>query len=186
MRYVSTRGGAPAVGFVDAVLAGLAPDGGLYVPDAWPQVTREEIARFAGRPYHEVAAAVIGAFAGDEIAPAVLAEMCREAYASFKHAAVVPLVQLGPDTFMAELWHGPSLAFKDVAMQILARLYDYVLGQQNRVQTILCATSGDTGGAAVEAFRGRKHVKVVALFPEGRISEVHRRFMTTAVDAICG
>jgi threonine synthase len=183
MRYVSTRGQSPAVGFVDAVLAGLAPDGGLYVPETWPAFTREEIAGFAGRPYHEVAAAVIGAFAGEEIAPATLTEMCREAYATFKHAAVVPLVQLGAETFMAELFHGPSLAFKDVAMQILARLYDHVLGQQNRVQTILCATSGDTGGAAVEAFRGRKQVKVIALFPEGRISEVQRRFMTTAADA---
>jgi threonine synthase len=183
MRYVSTRGQSPAVGFVDAVLAGLAPDGGLYVPETWPQFSREQIAGFAGRPYHEVAAAVIGAFAGDEIAPAALGEMCREAYATFKHAAVVPLVQLAPGAFMAELFHGPSLAFKDVAMQILARLYDHVLGQQDRVQTILCATSGDTGGAAVEAFRGRSNVKVVALFPNGRISEVQRRFMTTAGDA---
>jgi threonine synthase len=183
MRYVSTRGGAPAVGFVDAVLAGLAPDGGLYVPESWPTFTREQIAGFAGRPYHQVAAAVIGAFAGDEIAPDALLAMCREAYATFKHTAVVPLVQLAPGAFIAELFHGPSLAFKDVAMQILARLYDHVLGAQDRVQTILCATSGDTGGAAVEAFRGRKQVKVVALFPEGRISEVQRRFMTTATDA---
>ena len=183
MRYISTRGGSPAVGFVDAVLAGLAPDGGLYVPETWPAFTAERIASFAGRPYHEVAAAVIGAFAGEEIAPDVLLAMCREAYATFNHAAVVPLVQIAPDAFIAELFHGPSLAFKDVAMQILARLYDHVLGAQNRVQTILCATSGDTGGAAVEAFRGRKNVKVVALFPEGRISEVQRRFMTTAADA---
>lgn len=183
MRYVSTRGQAPSVGFVDAVLAGLAPDGGLYVPQSWPQFTHDEIAAFAGKPYHEVAAAVIGAFAGDEIAPAALAEMCREAYATFSHAAVVPLVQIAPDAFLAELFHGPSLAFKDVAMQILARLYDHVLGAQDRTQTILCATSGDTGGAAVEAFRGRSNVKVVALFPEGRISEVQRRFMTTAEEA---
>ena len=182
MRYVSTRGQAPAVGFVDAVLGGLAPDGGLYVPEAWPTFSPAEIAAFADLSYAEVAAKVIGAFAGDEIEPAVLLEMCREAYATFSHAAVVPLVQLRPGVFMAELFHGPSLAFKDVAMQILARLYDHMLGDQGRVQTILCATSGDTGGAAVEAFRGRKNVKVVALFPEGRISEVQRRFMTAAAE----
>ena len=182
MRYVSTRGQSPAVGFVDAVLGGLAPDGGLYVPEAWPTFSQAEIAAFAELSYAEVAAKVIGAFAGDEIEPAVLLEMCREAYATFSHAAVVPLVQLRPGVFMAELFHGPSLAFKDVAMQILARLYDHILGDQGRVQTILCATSGDTGGAAVEAFRGRKNVKVVALFPEGRISEVQRRFMTAAAE----
>jgi len=183
MRYVSTRGQSPAVGFVDAVLGGLAPDGGLYVPEAWPTFSRAEIAGFANLSYAEVAAKVIGAFAGDEIEPAALLEMCRQAYATFNHAAVVPLVQLRPGVFMAELFHGPSLAFKDVAMQILARLYDHMLGDQGRVQTILCATSGDTGGAAVEAFRGRANVKVVALFPEGRISEVQRRFMTTADEA---
>jgi threonine synthase len=183
MRYVSTRGQSPAVGFVDAVLGGLAPDGGLYVPEAWPTFSQAEIAAFADLSYAEVAARVIGAFAGDEIAPDVLLQMCREAYATFSHAAVTPLVQLRPGVFMAELFHGPSLAFKDVAMQILARLYDHILGDQGRVQTILCATSGDTGGAAVEAFRGRKNVKVVALFPEGRISEVQRRFMTTAAEA---
>jgi threonine synthase len=183
MRYISTRGQSPTVGFADAVLGGLAPDGGLYLPEAWPQLSPAEIRAFAGKPYAEVAAAVIGAFAGDEIEPALLLEMCREAYSTFNHAAVVPLVQLAPETFLAELFHGPSLAFKDVAMQILARLYDHLLGDQGRVQTILCATSGDTGGAAVEAFRGRKNVKVVALFPQGRISEVQRRFMTTADEA---
>jgi len=182
MRYVSTRGQAPAVGFVDAVLGGLAPDGGLYMPERWPHIPPDEIAGFADKPYAEVAARVIGAFAEGEIAAADIAEMCADAYATFAHAAVVPLVQLEPGLFVAELFHGPSLAFKDVAMQLLARLYDHLLAAQGRAQTILCATSGDTGGAAVEAFRGRKAVKVVALFPEGRISEVQRRFMTTAAE----
>ena len=182
MRYISTRGGSPAVGFVEAVLAGLAPDGGLYVPETWPQFDRTEIAGFAGRPYAEVAAAVLGRFAGEEIPAADLSRMCREAYAAFDHPAVVPLVQLGPDTFLAELFHGPSLAFKDVAMQLLARLSDHVLEQAGRTQTILCATSGDTGGAAVEAFRGRANTRIVAMFPDGRISEVQRRFMTTATE----
>ena len=182
MRYISTRGQSPSVGFTDAVLGGLAPDGGLYVPKEWPTFTREHLADFAGKPYAEVAAAVLGAFAGDEIPAADLRAMCDEAYATFSHAAVVPLTQIGAQTFIGELFHGPSLAFKDVAMQILARLYDHILGQQGRKQTILCATSGDTGGAAVEAFRGAKNVGVVVMFPEGRISEVQRRFMTTAVE----
>ncbi|HPA40227.1 MAG TPA: threonine synthase, partial [Phenylobacterium sp.] len=182
MRYVSTRGQSPSVGFVDAILAGLAPDGGLYVPEAWPSFTKAEIAAFAGRPYAEVAAAVLGKFVDGEIAADLLAEMCAEAYASFTHPAVVPLTQLVPGGFMAELHHGPSLAFKDVAMQLLARLSDHVLGLQKRTQTILCATSGDTGGAAVEAFRGRANTRIVAMFPDGRISEVQRRFMTTAAE----
>ena len=180
MRYISTRGEASAVGFTDAVLGGLAPDGGLYVPQTWPTFSREKIASFAGMSYAQVAAEVLGAFAGDEIATDDLRAMCEEAYATFSHKAVVPLVQIGPQTFIAELFHGPSLAFKDVAMQILARLYDHFLGRQDRRQTILCATSGDTGGAAVEAFRGAKNVRVVVMFPEGRISDVQRRFMTTA------
>src|SRR4029453_7952470 len=183
MSYVSTRGASPAVGFSDAVLGGLAPDGGLYVPEGWPTSSRGEIAAFARMPYAQVAARVLGAFAGDEIAPEDMAAMCEEAYATFSHKAVVPLVQIAPQTFIAELFHGPSLAFKDVAMQILARLYDHFLGQQKRRQTILCATSGDTGGAAVEAFRGARNVRVVAMFPEGRISEVQRRYMTTAPEA---
>ena len=183
MRFISTRGQAPAVGFIDAVVAGLAPDGGLYVPQEWPRFSPEKIASFAGMSYAAVAAEVLGAFAGGEIPASDLRAMCEEAYATFTHRAVVPMTQIGPQTFIAELHHGPSLAFKDVAMQILARLYDFILSAQGRKQTILCATSGDTGGAAVEAFRGRKAVKVVVMFPEGRISEVQRRFMTTTGDA---
>jgi threonine synthase len=182
MRYISTRGASPPVGFVDAVLAGLAPDGGLYVPESWPQFSAGEITGMAGQPYAEVAAAVLGRFAGDEIPQADLLAMCRKAYAAFDHPAVVPLVQLAPDVFLAELFHGPSLAFKDVAMQLLAGLSDFVLERAGRTQTILCATSGDTGGAAVEAFRGRSNTRIVAMFPEGRISEVQRRFMTTATE----
>ena len=183
MRYVSTRGESPPIGFLDAVLAGLAPDGGLYVPETWPSFTPGEIAAFAGQPYAQVAATVMGRFVGDDIPAADLALMCEEAYATFAHAAVTPLKQLAPNQFLLELFHGPTLAFKDVAMQLLGRLYDYVLSRQSRTMTIICATSGDTGGAAVEAFRGRANARIVALFPEGRISEVQRRFMTTALDA---
>jgi threonine synthase len=183
MNYVSTRGDAPPVSFLEAVLTGLAPDGGLYVPQAWPQLTPAEIAAFAGRPYAEVAADIIGRFAAGSIDQAALADMCADAYASFSHTAVAPLKQLSPGGFLLELFHGPTLAFKDVALQLLARLYDHALARQGRRLTIVCATSGDTGGAAVEAFRGRGNVRIVVLFPEGRISEVQRRFMTTADDA---
>jgi len=183
MNYVSTRGAAPAVSFLDAVIAGLAPDGGLYVPERWPTLSAEEIAAFAGRPYAEVAAGIIGRFAGGSIDQAVLDRICADAYAGFDHAAVAPLKQLAPGGFLLELFHGPTLAFKDVAMQLLGGLYDHVLGLEGRRLTIVCATSGDTGGAAVEAFRGRSNVRLVALFPEGRISEVQRRFMTTTGDA---
>ncbi len=182
-RYISTRGQSPAIGFLDAVLAGLAPDGGLYSPEVWPSFTPQEIAAFAGMPYAQVAAAVLGKFAGDDIDAATLRDMCEEAYATFSHKAVTPLAQIGDNLFLLELFHGPTLAFKDVAMQLLGRLYEHALNAKGRTLTIICATSGDTGGAAVEAFRGRANVRIVALFPEGRISEVQRRFMTTATDA---
>jgi len=183
MRYVSTRGRSPAVGFTDTLLAGLAPDGGLYIPQSWPAFTADEIAAFAGRPYAQVAATVLGRFVGDDIPADVLQRLCDEAYATFAHPAVTPLEQLAPDLWLLELFHGPTLAFKDVAMQILARLYDHVLESRGRTLTIVCATSGDTGGAAVEAFRGARHARIGVLFPEGRISEVQRRFMTTTGEA---
>ena len=183
MRYISTRGQSPAIGFWDAVLAGLAPDGGLYIPEAWPTFTPAEIAAFSGRPYAEVAAAVIGKFAGDDIAPDELLQMTRAAYATFTHASVTPIKELYPNLFLLELFHGPTLAFKDVAMQILARLYDKALKAQRRHLTIVAATSGDTGGAAVEAFRGADNARIMILFPEGRISDVQRRFMTTTGEA---
>jgi threonine synthase len=183
MRYVSTRGGAAPVGFAETLLAGLAPDGGLYVPETWPTFTAEEIAGFAGRAYAEVAAEVLVRFAGGDIPRPVIDRLCAEAYAGFAHPAVTPLKQLDSGLWLLELFHGPTLAFKDVAMQLLARLYDHVLSSRSRTLTIVCATSGDTGGAAVEAFRGAAHARIVALFPEGRISEVQRRFMTTTGEA---
>ena len=179
MHYLSTRGEAPSPSFAEAMLAGLARDGGLYVPEAWPRLEPEAIAAFAGCSYAEVAVAVIRPFIGDSIPEADLARMAREAYGSFRHPAVAPLAQLGVNTFMLELFHGPTLAFKDLAMQLLARLMDHALGARGERRTIVVATSGDAGGAAVEAFRDRSQVDVVVLFPHGRISEVQRRMMTT-------
>jgi threonine synthase len=183
VRYVSTRGDAPSLNFVEVTLAGLARDGGLYVPETWPQLDRDTIAGFAGKPYAEVAVEVIRPFVGDAIAPADLARMVREAYDTFRHPAVAPLAQLGPGTFVLELFHGPTLAFKDLAMQLLGRLMDHVLAKRREHTTVVVATSGDTGGAAVEAFRGRAQVDLVVLFPNGRISDVQRRMITTAPDA---
>lgn len=182
MRYISTRGAGAPLDFVEVMLAGLARDGGLYVPQSWPTLSGETIASFAGKPYAEVAVEVLKPFVGDAIPEADLARIAREAYGTFRHPAIAPLVQLDSNLFVLELFHGPTLAFKDLAMQLVARLMDYVLIKRNERTTIVVATSGDTGGAAVEAFRGRAQVDVVALFPHGRISEVQRRMMTTAPD----
>jgi threonine synthase len=178
-RYISTRGEAPTLGFCDVMLTGLARDGGLYVPEAWPQLSPETIAGFFGRSYWEVAVEVIRPFVGGEISDADLGRMANEAYATFRHPAVVPLDQIGPNQFLLELFHGPTLAFKDVAMQLLARLMDHALRSRGERRTIVVATSGDTGGAAVEAFRGRDQVDLIVLFPQGRVSDVQRRMMTT-------
>ena len=182
MLHVSTRGEAPALGFTDALLTGLARDGGLYVPEAWPSVERETIRGFAGRPYAEVAKAVLGPLVGGEIGEADLGGMIRDAYASFRHPAVCPLKQLDDNLFVLELFHGPTLAFKDVAMQLLGRLMDHALRARGARATIVGATSGDTGSAAVEAFRGLDQVDVFILYPHRRVSDVQRRQMTT-VDA---
>lgn len=182
MHYVSTRGEAPPLGFMDVTLAGLARDGGLYVPEAWPRLTPAQISGFAGRPYAEVAVEVIRPFVGDAISEADLSRLASEAYATFRHPAVVPLSQVGANTFLLELFHGPTLAFKDVAMQLLARLMDHALAARGERTTVVVATSGDTGGAAVEAFRGRERTDLFVLFPKGRISDVQRLMMTTAPD----
>src|SRR5438552_10845269 len=168
---------------MDVTLAGLARDGGLYVPESWPRLSAETIASFAGKPYAEVAVEVIRPFVGDTISEAELSRLAREAYGTFRHPAVAPVAQFGAGTFLLELFHGPTLAFKDVAMQLLARLMDHALAARGERATIVVATSGDTGGAAIEAFRGRNQVDVVVLFPNGRISEVQRRMMTSVEDA---
>ncbi|MDQ2954417.1 MAG: threonine synthase, partial [Pseudomonadota bacterium] len=182
MRYLSTRGEAPPLGFIDATLAGLARDGGLYVPETWPRFSPQTIASFAGRPYAEVAVEVIRPYVGDSVTEGELSRIAREAYGVFRHPAVAPLVQLGVSNFLLELFHGPTLAFKDLAMQFLARLMDHALEQRGERATIVVATSGDTGGAAVDAFRGRPRIDLVVIFPNGRISEVQRRMMTTTED----
>jgi threonine synthase len=180
MLYVSTRGEAPAISFADALLAGLARDGGLYVPERWPVLERGMIAGFKNRPYADVAFEVIRPYVAGSIKDADLARMIRDAYAGFGHPDVAPLVELAPGEYLLELFHGPTLAFKDVAMQLLARMMDYVLAERGERVTIVGATSGDTGGAAVEAFRGRDRVDMIMLFPDGRVSDVQRRMMTTA------
>jgi threonine synthase len=181
--YISTRGEAPILGFCDVMLTGLARDGGLYVPQIWPQLKPETIAGFFGRPYWEVAVEVIRPFVAGEISDADLGRMANEAYATFRHPAVVPLDQSGPNQFVLELFHGPTLAFKDVAMQLISRLMDHVLAQRAQRTTIVVATSGDTGGAAVDAFANLNNADLIVLFPHGRISDVQRRMMTTTAAA---
>lgn len=183
MQFVSTRGQAPALGFSDAVLAGLAADGGLYVPQSWPQLTPADIAAYAGKPYADVAFDIIGRFVDGEIAPAKLKAIIDEAYAGFRHPSVTPLVELEPNHFVLELFHGPTLAFKDVAMQFLSRVMDHILAERGLRATIVGATSGDTGSAAIEAFRGRDTTDIFILHPLGRTSPVQRLQMTTVLDA---
>src|ERR1700709_2967169 len=178
-RYISTRGEAPTLGFCDVMLTGLARDGGLYVPETWPQLTGEVIAGFFGRPYWEVAVDVIRLFVGGEISDADLGRMANEARAAPRQPAGGPVRQTGPSQFVLELFHGPTLAFKDVAMQLISRLMDHVLAKRAARTTIVVATSGDTGGAAVDAFAGLDNVDLIVLFPNGRISDVQRRMMTT-------
>ncbi|SJZ71239.1 L-threonine synthase [Consotaella salsifontis] len=161
-------------------MAGLASDGGLYVPRVWPKIAEAEIRGFYGRPYAEVALSILTPFVGDEIAENDLRRMVEEAYATFRHPAVAPLVQIGAADFVLELFHGPTLAFKDVAMQLLARLMDHVLLQRDERATIVGATSGDTGGAAIDAFAGSERADIFILFPKGRVSPVQQRQMTTS------
>ncbi|SFB05804.1 threonine synthase [Rhizobium sp. NFR07] len=180
MDYISTRGTAPALGFRDALMAGLAKDGGLYVPREWPTLSKKEIRALRGKSYQEVAFAILSRFVDGEIADDKLRAMIDEACATFRHPAVVPLVQVGPNDFILELFHGTTLAFKDVAMQLLARLMDHVLAERGERATIVGATSGDTGGAAIDAFAGRERTDIFILFPHGKVSPVQQRQMTSS------
>ena len=179
MKYISTRGAAPTLDFASVLLAGLAEDGGLYVPETWPHFSAGDLRAMRGLPYAELAARIIQPFAGSAIPFATLQRLCAEAYAGFTHPAVVPLVQVGPGLWSLELFHGPTLAFKDLAMQLLGRLFNHVLTERDERITIVGATSGDTGSAAIEACRDRERVDIVILHPLGRTSEVQRRQMTT-------
>ena len=181
MRYVSTRGQAAPRGFAGVLLAGLAEDGGLFVPEAWPHLSAADLRAMRGLPYAELAARVLQPFVEGSIAGADLLAMCREAYGAFGHPAVAPLVQLDTGLWSMELFHGPTLAFKDVAMQLLGRLFDHVLARGGQRVTIVGATSGDTGSAAIEACRGRANLDMAMLHPLGRTSAVQRRQMTTVL-----
>jgi threonine synthase len=181
MRYISTRGEAAPRGFEDVLLAGLAEDGGLFLPESWPSLGPAEWRALRGLPYAELAARIIDPFTGGALSLEELRGLARAAYAGFRHPATVPLVQLGPRDFALELFHGPTLAFKDVALQLLGRLFDHVLAKRGERITIVGATSGDTGSAAIEACRDRAAVDIVILHPKGRTSEVQRRQMTTVL-----
>ncbi|WP_432200789.1 threonine synthase [Erythrobacter sp. W53] len=179
MEYVSTRGSAPALDFAGVTLAGLANDGGLYVPRKWPRFSADEIAAMRGLSYPQLAARVMQPFVGDSLAPERLLELCEQAYGRFAHAAVTPLVQLDERQWLLELFHGPTLAFKDVALQLLGLLFEEFLERDDSRLTIVGATSGDTGSAAIDAVAGRERVEIFMLHPKGRISDVQRCQMTT-------
>jgi threonine synthase len=181
MRYISTRGAAPSLDFEDVTLTGLASDGGLYVPEAWPHFTESEIAALRGLSYVDTAVAVMRPFVQGSLDPAELRELCEAAYGRFSHAAVTPLVQLDARNWLLELFHGPTLAFKDVALQLLGLMFERFLSNRDTHLTVIGATSGDTGSAAIDALAGRAKVDIFMLHPLGRVSDVQRRQMTTVL-----
>ncbi|MCR8550090.1 threonine synthase [Salipiger sp. P9] len=183
MRYISTRGQAPALSFEEAMLSGLARDGGLYVPETVPVMSRDDIRALHGLSYEETAFRVMRPFVGDSFTDETFGDLIAKAYAGFGHGARAPLVQLAPGHFLLELFHGPTLAFKDFAMQLIGQLFEEALTRRGEHVTIVGATSGDTGSAAIEAFKGLDAVDVFILFPHGRVSEVQRRQMTTPGEA---
>lgn len=183
IRYVSTRGSAPEASFEDVLFGGLAPDGGLYVPASWPHFEPEAFEALQGRPYPEVAATILAPFVGPALQPPTFRAILDEAYATFAHSSIAPLRELAPNRWLMELFHGPTLAFKDVALQLLSRLFEHFLKQRQQAITIIGATSGDTGAAAIGACAGRERMRIVILHPHERISAVQRRQMTTVPDA---
>ncbi len=183
VKYISTRGDVPPQSFTQTLLQGLAPDGGLFIPESWPQFDLDKMRGLAGVPYAEIAKYVCQPFVGNDIMPNDFNQIVDRVYGkNFAHSAVAPLVQIGPNVWIMELFHGPTLAFKDYALQLLGQLFDHVLEEQGKRVTIVGATSGDTGSAAIEACKGCKNIDIFILHPEGRTSEVQRRQMTT-IDA---
>ncbi len=180
MHYVSTRGRSPPQSFAEILLAGVAPDGGLYMPEAWPQIGADEIAGFAEKSYADVAFAILKCLAGDSFSDAELKADIGAAYANFDAPDIAPLVRIGPEQFLLELFHGPTLAFKDIAMQVLGRLFARALAKRGGRATVLAATSGDTGSAAIAALGSLENIDVFVIHPKGRTSEVQRRQMTTS------
>ncbi|MDX1430426.1 MAG: pyridoxal-phosphate dependent enzyme, partial [Rhodothermales bacterium] len=181
MRYVSTRGDAAALDFEDVLLAGLASDGGLYVPDFWPKLSAEEVQELAGLDYVDTALRIMTPYVENSIDEHAFAAIVRETYDRFDDKDVAPLRQLGDGLWLMELFHGPTLAFKDYALQLVGRLFEHVLDRRGERVTIVGATSGDTGSAAIEACRDRDQVEIFMLHPKGRVSEVQRRQMTTVL-----
>ncbi len=178
--YLSTRGDLARKSFTDVLLNGLAPDGGLYVPEQWPVFAPDEIAALRGRPYSDIAWHTMASFVGDEIPAVDFQKIIADTYhGPFRHSAIAPLVQIGPNTWVLELFHGPTIAFKDYALQLLGRLFDYTLGKLGQRVTIVGATSGDTGSAAIEACKDCKNIDIFILHPKNRTSEVQRRQMTS-------
>ncbi len=181
MKYISTRGQAPSLEFEDVMLTGMASDGGLYVPESLPQFTPEDMERLASLDYPDLAVEIIRPFVADFLSEEQLQSIIRETYSGFRHQAVAPLVQTGPQEWVMELFHGPTLAFKDFALQLLGRLLDESLSRRDEKAVILGATSGDTGSAAIEGCKPCKHVDIFIMHPHNRVSEVQRRQMTSVL-----